>query len=123
LKALTEGIRGEGESSKEKAADMRNGAICAAEATKAKGKDGSYFNSKGGQHDSREMRGYVPLTSACRTTGALAPAAPSSDCHKAADEARLPCESVEFKVYYRPLITCFHRTAARGVSSQKHGVF
>jgi hypothetical protein len=72
---------------------------------KAKGKDGSYFNSKGGQHDSRENAGYVLLTSACRTTGALAPAAPSPDCHKAADEARLPCESVDFKVYYGPWLT------------------
>jgi len=63
------------------------------------------------------------LTSACRTTGALAPAAPSPDCYKAADQARLPCESVDFKVYCRPRITHRRRTAAREVSSQKHGLF
>ncbi len=60
------------------------------------------------------------LTSACRTTGSCwLPAAPSSDCHKAADEARLPCESVDFKVYYGPWITCLRRTATRAVSSQE----
>jgi hypothetical protein len=58
---------------KEKMADMRNGAICAAEAAKAKGKDGSYFNSKGGQHDSREMRGYVPLDERLPHDGSAGP--------------------------------------------------
>ena len=63
------------------------------------------------------------LTNACRTTEALAPAAPSSGCHKTADEARLPCESVDFKVYYGPRITCSRRTATRWVSPEERGVF